>query len=100
MRTSGRTALLAEPSLHRAGPQGRKHIKGGAKRSPPFSLLRVYSLSLSLSLPMPPLLPRVCAGVLLHSLLFFQDGFSCYLLNKIEHLSKSYDMVCSRHESC
>ena len=100
VRTSGRTALLAEPNLHRAGPGGRKHIEGGAKHLLTFSLPHAFALSLSLSLPMPPLLPRVCAGVLLHSLLFFQDGFSCYLLNKIEHLSKSYDTVCSRHESC
>ena len=63
MSISGRTALLAKPNLHRAGPGGKKHIKGGAKHS---------SLSLS------------PAGVLLHSLLFFEDGFSCYLLNKID----------------
>ena len=32
VRTSGRTALLTKPSLHRAGPGGRKkHIKRGAK---------------------------------------------------------------------
>ena len=35
----------------------------------------------------PALLPAthtLHAGVLLHSLLFFKDGFSCYLLSKIE----------------
>ena len=57
MRTSGRTALLAEPSLHRAGPGGRKHIKGGAKH---FVSLLSLSLScmdkvfLSPSLPSTP----------------------------------------------
>ena len=46
MRTSGKTALLAKPNLHRAGPGGRKkHIKRGAKG---LSL----SLSLCLSLPL------------------------------------------------
>ena len=33
MRTSGRTALLAEPNLHRAGPGRIKLIKGGGKCS-------------------------------------------------------------------
>ena len=70
MRTSGRTALLAKPNLHRAGPGGRKkHIKRGAK-----------GLSLS---------PRR-AGVLFSLRLWvdmpscLEDGFSCYYLNKIE----------------
>ena len=31
MRTSGRTALLTKPNLHRAGPGGRKNIKRGTK---------------------------------------------------------------------
>ena len=32
VRTSGRTALLPKPNLHRAGPGGRKiYIKRGAK---------------------------------------------------------------------
>ena len=44
MRTSGRKALLAEPNLHRAGPGGRKHLKGGAK----------HSLELSATHPTPP----------------------------------------------
>ena len=48
-----------------------RHIKGG----PSFAYVRFLSLH-------PP--PAPCAGALLHSLLFFQDGFSCYLLNKIE----------------
>ena len=42
VRTSGRTALLTKPNLHRAGPGGRKKHK---KRSQ-----RALSLSLSLSL--------------------------------------------------
>ena len=85
VRTSGRTALLAEPNLHRAGPGGRKHIKGGAKCSLALSLPRVYPLSLSLSLSLFPPNPHPAhAGPLLHSLLFFEDGFSYYLLNKIE----------------
>ena len=59
-----------------------KNIKGGAKA---FSL----SLSLSLSLPpclypvlwhAPPLSSRLWVGMPSH----FEDGFSCYLLNKIE----------------
>ena len=82
MRTSGGTALLAEPNLHRAGPGGRKQIKGGAKCSLTLSPLRVYAFSLSLSLSPRP--PQAHAGALLHSLLFFEDGFSCYLLKKIE----------------
>ena len=32
VRTSGRTALLAEPNLHRAGPGGRKPIKAEEAR--------------------------------------------------------------------
>ena len=46
VRTSGRTALLVKPNLHRAGPGGRKkHIKRGAK-------------GLSLSLPHAGTLPH------------------------------------------
>ena len=33
---------------------------------------------------MSPRPPQAHAGALLHSLLFFEDGFSCYLLKKIE----------------
>ena len=72
MRTSGRTALLTKPNLHRAAPGGRKkHIKRGAK-----------GLALSLS--------PLRSGVLFSSRLWIdllsrlEDGFSCYLLNKIE----------------
>ena len=47
VRTSGRTALLPKPNLHRAGPGGRKkHIKGGAKAlSHRLSLSRVLGRS-------------------------------------------------------
>ena len=71
VRTSGRKALLTKPNLHRAGPEGRKNIKRGAK-----------GLSLSVSL--------LCTGALFSSCLWIdmpsslKDGFSCYLLNKIE----------------
>ena len=44
----------------------------------------VGSFSLALSLYPPPSLPRTQAGMFLHSLFFFGDGFSRYLLNKIE----------------
>ena len=59
----------------RSEEREREHIKGGAKFS--LSLMRTLFLSLH-----PP--PAPCAGALLHPLLFFQDGFSCYLLNEIE----------------
>ena len=72
MRTSGRIALLTKPNLHRAGPGGRKnHIKEEPKGS--------------LSLHTPSL-----AGALFSLRLWIvvpsrlEDGFSCYLLNKIE----------------
>ena len=69
VRTLGRTALLTKPNLHRAGPGGRKKHK---KRSQ-----RVLSLS-----------PTCWGALLFMSLdrcaLMPQDGFSCYLLNKIE----------------
>ena len=47
VKTSGRTALLAKPNLHRAGPGGgKKHIKGGAKAlSQGLSLPRACALS-------------------------------------------------------
>ena len=70
VRTSGRTALLAKPNLHRAGPEGRKkNIKRGAKGlsfSPPHAGM-FFSLSLWVDI-----LSRL------------EDGFSCYYLNKIE----------------
>ena len=53
MRTSGRKALLAEPNLHRAGPGGRKHIKGGAKHSFALSLPHANTLSQLPSTPAP-----------------------------------------------
>ena len=78
VRPSGRAALLTKPNLHRAGPVGiKKHQKRGQRALPPP---RVHKLFLSLS-PRPPTLHT---GALLHSLLFFEDGFPCYLLNKIE----------------
>ena len=70
MRTSGKTnSTPGWPNLHRTGPGREKHIKRGAKAS-------------SLSLPRD--------GALFSSLLWIdvpshlEDGFSCYLLNKIE----------------
>ena len=50
MSISGRTALLAKPNLHRAGPGGRKQIKGGAKCSLTCSLSLSHAYALSLSL--------------------------------------------------
>ena len=74
MRTSGRTALLTKPNLHRAGPGGRKKHK---KRSQ-----RALSLSLSLSLLRAGALFSLRLWIHVPSRL--KDGFSCYLLNKIE----------------
>ena len=72
VRTSGKTNNTPGwPNLHRTGPGRDKHIKRGAKAS---------FLSL-----LPP-----HAGVLFSSRLWIhvpsclRDGFSCYLLNKIE----------------
>ena len=74
VRTSGRTnSTPGQPNLHRAGPGGGKNIKRGAK-----------GLSLSV--------PRVlsCSSTLFSLHLWvgmpsrFEDGFFCYLLNKIE----------------
>jgi len=79
VRTSGRTALLAKPNLHRTGPGERKHIKEGAKYSLALSLNHVCTLSLSLPTP-----HHAHAGALLHSFLFFEDRFFYYLLSKIE----------------
>ena len=88
VRTAGRKALLTKPNLQRASPEGRnKHIKRGAQGlSLPLSLSpsRMRMLSLSLPPPTPPTPHTPYAGALLHSLLFFKDGFSFYLLNKIE----------------
>ena len=64
VRTSGRTAACLSPICMGQAPRKKntyKHIKREA-------------LSLS---PPPPTTPH--AGALLHSLLFFEDGFSCYL---------------------
>ena len=74
MRTSGRTALLTKPNLHRAGPVGRK--KTYKKRSQ-----RALSLSLSPT-PHPEALFSSCLWIDVPSRL--KDGFSCYLLTKIE----------------
>ena len=61
VRTSGKTKNTPGwPNLHRTGPGREKHINRGAKGS---------SLSLS---------PAHWGALLL------EDGFSCYLLNKIE----------------
>ena len=69
MRTSGRTALLPKPSLHRTGPGGKKKTY---KKEPKGSL----SLSLT----------RTMGSLLFASLdqRALEDGFSCYYLNKIE----------------
>ena len=70
MRTSGRTALLAKPNLHRAGPGGRKKHKKRSQRALSLSPRRAGVLfSLRLWVDMPSCL---------------EDGFSCYYLNKIE----------------
>ena len=72
VRTSGKTNNTPGwTSLHRTGPGRDKHINRGAKAS---------SLSLS----------PLHAGALFSSCLWIyvpsrpEDGFSCYLLNKIE----------------
>ena len=72
VRTSGKTNNTPGcPSLHRTGPGRDKHINRGAKAS---------SLALSL----------LHAGADFSSCLWIdvpsrlKDGFSCYLLNKIE----------------
>ena len=89
MRTSGRTALLTKPNLHRAGPGGRKkHIKRGAKG---LSLsLFFFFLNFILFLNFTSLPPTPHTEALFSSCLWIdvpsrlKDGFSCYLLNKIE----------------
>ena len=72
VRTSGGAALLPQPDLRRTGPGGGKDLQ---KEEPTGSL--------SPSLP-----PR--DGALFSSHLWIdvpsrlEDGFSCYLLNKVE----------------
>ena len=69
VRTSGKTNNTPGwPNLHRTGP-GRENIKRGAKASS-LSLLRTGVLFSS------------CLWINVPSRL--EDGFSCYLLNKIE----------------
>ena len=74
MWTSGRTAPLAKPNLHRAGPgvrikkKKKQNIKGRAKGS--------------LSLPRPGALFSLSLWVNTPSRL--KDGFSCYYLIKTE----------------
>ena len=70
VRTSGKTHNTPGwPSLHRTGPGRDKHINRGAKASSLF-LLRAGALFSS------------CLWIDVPSRL--EDGFSCYLLNKIE----------------
>ena len=68
VRTSGRTALLPKPNLHRAGPGEEKTYKedpkGSLSLSPPHDGA-IFSLHLWIDVPS-------CL-----------DEFSCYLLNKI-----------------
>ena len=70
VRTSGKTNNTPGwPNLHRTGPGREKHIKRGAKAS---------SLSLS------RMLGRYSLHVWIDVPSCLEDGFSCYLLNKIE----------------
>ena len=76
VRTSGRTALLASPICIGQVRGEEKNIKGGAK-----------ALSFSLSLPLSPLLwhaPPLSSHLWVGMPSHFEDGFSCYLLNKME----------------
>ena len=68
---TGRTAVLAKPNLHRAGPGGRKKTyKKRSQRALSLSLLHAVALfSSHLWIDVPSRL---------------EDGFSCYYLNKIE----------------
>ena len=93
MRTSGKTnSTPVWPNLHRTGPGREKHIKRGPKRA----LSCALSLALSLSLS-----PQH-AGVLFSSRLWIympsplEDGFSCYLLNKIELKHRAVTLICLR----
>ena len=66
MRTSGRTALLTKPSLHRAGPGGRKkHIKRGAKGHSPPPTPALWGALLFASLDRHALKPQRCIFLLL-----------------------------------
>ena len=73
-RQNKQHSWLSPICIGQAQVEKKKHIKGGAK---------VLSLSLSLSLP-------THSSTLFSSSLYvgmpshFEDGFSCYLLNKIE----------------
>ena len=69
-RTSGRTALLPKPNLHRAGPGEEKTYKKRTQRALSLSLSPLHDgviFSLHLWIDVPSCL----------------DEFSCYLLNKI-----------------
>ena len=64
MRTSGKTnSTPGSPNLHRTDPGREKHIKRGAKVS--------------------PLSPARWGTLLFDMPSRLEDGFSCYLLNKI-----------------
>ena len=74
VRTSGKTNNTPGwPNLHRTGPGRDKHIKRGAKAS-------FLSLSLSLSHALGHSSSRLWIDVPSR----LRDGFSCYLLNKIQ----------------
>ena len=70
MRTSGRTALLSKPNLHRTGPGGRK--KQIKRRAKALFLSRAMGRS------------SLCIFGLIDVPSRLEDGFSCYYLNKIE----------------
>ena len=70
VRTSGKTNNTPGwPNLHRTGPGREKHIKRGAKAS---------------SLALSRMLGRSSLHVWIDVPSCLEDGFSCYLLNKIE----------------
>ena len=83
VRTSGRTALLPKPNLHRTGPWGEK--KTYKKRSQrvllSFSPTRWVLFSLHYQIDMPSRL---------------EDGVSCYYLNKIELQHGAITLICLR----
>ena len=87
----GQTVLLASPACIGRPKGGKNTRKDEPKRSP------------------SPLGAMVRSSTLFSSRLWvgrpsrFEDGFSCYLLTKIElytDLSKSHNTVCPRPESC